>query len=333
MESINAQDLYFCYQQEEIDFFRLWEVFRNKFKHLYFRGKRFNHLDEISELDYQDNKPIELSVIIPVRNVEKYLKRYIDTILIWENDLVEFLFIEQGSRDQTPNIIEEAIKRDPRIKIYYVGECSTSYAREYGLQKAAGYFVGFFNPVDYVDPYIYKELLSRALSGNYDVTWCGYNKYDDQTGSVNRVDDLNGWPFDYGVINKEIIDTLIAYHSVAVCSAIYKNKFLIDNNIHFINEVENSDIAFKVKTMASASSVASIEKYLYNYQINTRSNDYFENFVIFKDLDLFFADRNEKQKVYYKIVKKETHKAALITMDEKSKKKYKKMMKGAVDGN
>ena len=85
-----------------------------------------------------------ISLIIPVYNVEKYLTEFLSSIAVCVGDPeVELLFIDDGSTDNCPNLLDEYSKTGENVKVYHIDNHGVSYARNLGIQEAKGKYIGF----------------------------------------------------------------------------------------------------------------------------------------------------------------------------------------------
>lgn len=108
-----------------------------------------------------------LSIIVPVYNVAAYLDRSIQSILNQTYQNLELILINDGSTDNSGAICEKYAKRDPRVKLVTQKNQGASAARRRGLRLAAGAYVGFVDPDDYIDEDFYQKLME--CRGDFDV--------------------------------------------------------------------------------------------------------------------------------------------------------------------
>ncbi len=96
-----------------------------------------------------------ISIIVPVYNVEKYLKKCVDSILGQTFTDFELLLIDDGSTDNSGSICDELAKTDNRIKVIHKENGGLSDARNIGIEVAKGDFIGFIDSDDYIDEDMY----------------------------------------------------------------------------------------------------------------------------------------------------------------------------------
>ena len=112
---------------------------------------------------------IELSIIIPVYNAEKYIGRCIQSILASPEKRVEVIAIDDGSKDASLQICQELASRDSRLQVYGKQNGGVSSARNVGLDKAAGRYITFCDADDYYEEGAITQLIDTISSSNYDL--------------------------------------------------------------------------------------------------------------------------------------------------------------------
>lgn len=323
--------------QYGFDLVDIWRKIRGLVEEMHLARMVNQVRNEVLEWTKQKDD-IELSVILPTYNVSKYLDKCLETLTEWDVPYVEFLFVNDGSKDDSRDVVLKWAKKDARIKLLDKENGGCASAREYGLEHAKGRYVGFIDPDDFIDPEMYRIILFRALMGTYDIAYSGYNEYYEETGEFAPVEDVTGFPYTLGTSNTNEIDALIAIRRVAIWRGIYRRQFLIDNDIHFHTELRRfDDLPFKVETLARAKSVVSVDECLYYYRMGRPGQDVsatdqrlYVHFDIFKLLDNFFKKyRSSKQLDYYYQVKVQTHYWALTLLDNQFIDEY--LQKASLD--
>ena len=313
-----------------IDTFPIWEALRDS-------SKKISIAQLKSPLNYKvlkwDKRPsdIEVSVIFPVYNVAKYLNECIDTVTAWKAKYIEFLFVSDGSPDNSEEIILEAAKKDPRIKLFTKPNGGCASARQFGLERASGRYVGFIDPDDFTDPTMLQKLFAKGLEYSADISYCGYNEFYNDTKKSKPVEDLIYEPYFNGTEMREHIDLLIPYMRIGIWRCLFLKELLDKNNISFYTDLKRfDDLPFKVVTLQKARYIVSVPEHLYYYRLDRRGQDIkadderlFVHFDIFKHLDEeWFNNSNKAQLNYYHVVKLDTHLWALNKLQKKFIKDY-----------
>lgn len=318
--------------EDGISSFGIWEAFRGCCKRIHLTTIR-QQWDDRQVLDWtKDPKnDIELSVIFPMYNVAKYLNQCIQSVTAWKADYVEFLFVNDGSPDNSRDIVLHWAEKDPRIKLLDKPNGGCASARQWGLDRAKGRYVGFVDPDDFVDESMFRKLLRGAMIGSYDICYCGYKEYYDNTGDTKEVIDVLGFPYDKGVSDVRRIQELIAYARVAIWRGIYKMDMLRQNNIHFYTELRRfDDLPFKVETFAVARSVITINEPLYYYRLARPGQDVsadderlYVHFPIFEHLNASVASKKDSRVIdWLQLCKIQTHRFALERIKPEFMKEY-----------
>lgn len=146
------------------------------------------------------NKLPRISVIVPVYNVEKYLRRCVDSILSQSQQDFELLLIDDGSKDESGDICDEYAAKDLRIKVFHKTNGGVSSARNLGLDNAQGEWVAFVDADDDVE----EEYLSiREQFDDSDVVNKPYlTIYEDKTEMS----------LDHGIVTLNDRDSIFRYY-------------------------------------------------------------------------------------------------------------------------
>ncbi len=119
-----------------------------------------------------------ISVIVPIYNMEKLMRKCLDSILAQTFQDYECLLIDDGSKDGSPTICDEYAAKDARFKAFHKPNGGLSDARNYGLVRAQGDYTIFFDPDDWVDEDCLKDLYKKAQDTNADMVICDYYNED-----------------------------------------------------------------------------------------------------------------------------------------------------------
>lgn len=118
----------------------------------------------------------EVSIIVPVYNVEKYLKQCIDSILAQTFGDFELILVDDGSPDKCPEICDEYAKKDGRVKVIHKENGGLSSARNAGMKLACGEYILFCDSDDYVSPLWCELMLNAARSHPLSLVSCNLRK-------------------------------------------------------------------------------------------------------------------------------------------------------------
>ena len=301
--------------------FTIWETFRNISSSILVKAIRNSNLEpQVLKWERKSDEQIELSVVFPVYNVEKYLDQCLESVTTWDADYVEYIFVDDGSSDKSKDIISKWQKKDKRVKLLSKKNGGCASARQYGLESARGSYIGFVDPDDFIEPTMFCELLKAALTGSYEISYCGYIEYYENTGEFREVKDNLGWPYCNGCYNPKECIMLIHACRVAIWRGIYKKEMIERSGIHFYTDLRRyDDLPFKVETFAAAKSVIAVPKYMYYYRLERPGQDVsitddrlFVHFDIFEHLNQSVAGTKDLRTIdCLQLCKVDTHIYAL----------------------
>jgi glycosyltransferase involved in cell wall biosynthesis len=193
-----------------------------------------------------------VSIIVPVYNVEPYLRRCLDSLVNQTLKNIEIICINDCSPDNSLIMLKEYAKKDKRVKVIAneenLGECGS---RNLGNKLAKGDYIGAIDPDDYVDLDYYEKLYAKAKKTNADVVYANLKQKQ-----INNV--------------KEYIHTIKKtgkiYSISSHCLAIYKVELLQKYSITYPEGIKLSgDIAFLVKALFFANKIESVNDVFYHY--------------------------------------------------------------------
>lgn len=132
----------------------------------------------------------KISVIVPVYNVESYLKRCIDSIINQSYRNLEIILVNDGSPDNCGTICDEYTKQDQRIKVIHKTNGGLSDARNAGIALATGDYIGFVDSDDYVHPQMYEILYKNLIQTNADISICRFDRIDENHPILTEREDI-----------------------------------------------------------------------------------------------------------------------------------------------
>lgn len=276
-----------------------------------------------------------LSVILPVYNVSKYLDKCLEGLLAWKSPFVEFIFVDDGSPDDSAEVIKRYMQDDSRIRLIRKENGGCASARNAGLHEARGKYVAFFDPDDFCNQTMFPKLLSRAMQGDYDLAYCGYDEYFDELGESRPVkNEILKEPYTTGVTARFGIDMLTINTRVAIWRYIVKKEVLERAGITFMESIRRfDDLPFRIEMIFAARSVVCVPEHLYFYRLGRPGQDVSchderlgVHFPIFRHLDARILPMKMQHRIdMLQIVKIHTHGYALQMLEPKYRRKYRKM--------
>lgn len=121
----------------------------------------------------------KISIIVPVHNTEKYLRKCVASIQAQTYKNIEIILVENASTDNSLALCHELAKEDDRIKVISLELGDLSHARNEGIKVATGEYVGFIDSDDTIEPDMYEEMMKLATEEELDIVFCDFvKKYD-----------------------------------------------------------------------------------------------------------------------------------------------------------
>lgn len=215
-----------------------------------------------------------ISVIIPIYNAEKTLKRCIDSLLNQTYSNLELLLIDDGSTDNSNKICKKFSLIDKRVKYLKKDNGGVSSARNMGLKVATGDFIAFVDSDDYVEENMFELLINNLISNKADIAICNLFYEDINKKIIYRFDHKNS------MFDKTDYPELSYYKkciSGYVCNKLYSKKIIYNDNNSFIRFNTDITIAeddlFNYKLLEKNKFIKYIyiNDKLYHYVINENS--------------------------------------------------------------
>ena len=242
-----------------------------------------------------------LSIIVPIYNVEKYLKKCIESILSQTFKEYELILVNDGSPDSCLSICKEYEKKDDRIIVVDKENGGLSSARNAGINIAKGKYLGFVDSDDWIEKSMYESLITIAEKYDADIVHCEYVESIDENKKILQ---------DKNIIEKcfnrdEALDNL--YNELTVSTAIAWNKIYkrkLFDEIRYPNGKIHEDEFTTYKLIYKSNKIVYTNKKLYYYRntpnsimnssFNLKKLDYFE--ALEERIGFFNKVNNNKMK-------------------------------------
>ena len=202
----------------------------------------------------------KISVIVPVYNAEKYLRRCIDSILNQTFTDFEVLLINDGSTDSSGVICDEYAKQDSRVRVFHKENGGVSSARNVGIQNMKGEYSIHCDSDDWIKVNMLDVLYNQAMISRADVIICDYysSKKDTYIRIVQNPTTLDA----KGVCR----DILLGKLHGSTWNKLVKSNLIIKNKIKFNEQISYcEDVLFNVQLLLTNPSVFYVNKALYVY--------------------------------------------------------------------
>lgn len=209
----------------------------------------------------------KISVVIPIYNVEQYLKECIDSVINQTLNDIEIILVDDGSTDNSPAICDEYAKNDNRIKVVHKENGGLGKAYNVGISCATAPYIGIVESDDWAEPDMFESLYKLALEHNADVVKSRWYYYWTTPEIKNIISD------EYKIFPKNQVINAIQYPKLVlikptIWSAIYKKEFLDEYNIKFLETPGASyqDSSFAFKAAAAAKRLVLTDKAYIHYR-------------------------------------------------------------------
>jgi len=223
---------------------------------------------------------MKLSIVIPLYNLEKYIKTMLQSLNGQSDKNFEIILINDGSTDNTYNVTLEILSEmDIDYKIITIENRGVSVARNIGLSKATGKYVLFIDGDDYVSSNLVETILKHVdKQDDTDIICWGFNLVNENKSTIINYYKKYSSTFTY-MSGYEALMNIISYKKMRIWtgSAAYRREFLYDKNISYTEGCPNGeDQEFTYKCLGRANKVLFINDILSYYlqRKNSISNSY-----------------------------------------------------------
>ena len=257
-----------------------------------------------------------LSIVVPVYNTEKYLRRCMYSITNQTLKDIEIIIVDDGSKEDCAVICDEISNTDSRIKVVHKENGGLGFARNSGIEAATGEYIGFVDSDDYIEPTMYETLYNAAKKNNADlclsgICFVGGNMFSESGGDTRKVYFEEETVFLKEDMKKLLLGVVGALpnepedsrYGVSVCKNIFKTSVIREEGIRFLSErkILSEDTLFMVDYIKCAKSAIGVPGAYYCYCRNEDSlsksynKDRLEKSIVFLDeLEKRIADTVNK---------------------------------------
>lgn len=272
---------------------------------------------------------MRFSVVIPVYNVEPYLRECLDSMLNQSYADWEVVCVNDGSTDGSTAILEEYALKDVRFNIITQPNGGLSAARNTGIKETKGDYILFLDSDDRLEPDA-LQVLSEHLNGEDMLCFSG-RRFFEETNSINPADELPEKKYDSGMAyynENALLHRDFAF--VCVVLRAYKRTFLVENSLRFKEGIFHEDNLFTPMACFYAKSVRVINASLYIYRVRANSITTTPNLKRRKDLmdtanelAAFFISKHGFDKIVVYRAITHYYQVAFLDVSKKDKKDLK----------
>lgn len=217
---------------------------------------------------------VKVSIVIPIYNVEKYLRQCLDSVINQTLKEIEIICVNDGSTDSSPDIINEYMEKDNRVKVINKKNSGYGHSMNMGFDMAVGEYIGIVESDDYADLDMFEKLYSCAKKYDLDVVKSGYYLYYskpiERNISTPIVSYINSQRTFCPVTDFKSKMEMIEFFNIkpTIWSAIYRTRFIRNDNIRF-NETPGAsfqDSSFNFKVWSLAKRVRLLQECFLHYR-------------------------------------------------------------------
>lgn len=208
--------------------------------------------------------PPQISIIVPVYNVEKYLRRCLDSVLAQDFTDYDVILIDDGSTDGSAAICDEYLRHDNRIRIKHLTNAGPSNARNVGIQMATGDYLMFADSDDYVEHDWCSVLYQTAIENDCALPISGMRCVYVREAPPKEV--IRAFPSFATYARANYLETCNYSLASSLCCKIYKMQTVVENNIRFDPNIKiGEDLLFNLKYLVHMNSFVTVPSITYNY--------------------------------------------------------------------
>lgn len=220
---------------------------------------------------------IKVSFVVPVYNMESYLRQCLDSLCQQSLADIEIICVDDGSGDRSVEILEEYEKKDPRIRIFHNKEegPGAAMARNLGLQQVRGDYVLVVDSDDYFDLSLAEKTYDKALETGADVVIFDAYWFDNETGEHSTSNSTLKkllLPAQKVFSSEDIPNDIFQITYGAAWNQLYRRDFLEEHQFYFQTVHVIDDIFFTSTALAMAKKIAILEEKLLYYRVNNSAS-------------------------------------------------------------
>ncbi|MBO5435491.1 glycosyltransferase [bacterium] len=214
----------------------------------------------------------KVSVVVPIYNVERYLRECIDSIINQTLEDIEIILVDDGSSDGCPAICDEYAAKDSRVKVIHKGNGGYGTACNRGIAEATGEYIGLVESDDWIEPDMYEKLYNQIVRFDAEVCISSFYEYKSEStfpdGSHNKnyietIENIDSTKL-FSILDYPFLYTV----HPSVWSKLYKSNFI--KNIKFDETPKTSfqDGPFITEVFCRTKKIIGLKDYLYHYRVD-----------------------------------------------------------------
>jgi glycosyltransferase involved in cell wall biosynthesis len=244
---------------------------------------------------------MKVSIVIPCYNTEKYIRQCMDSVLMQTHKEIEVICVDDGSQDQTRDIIREYQIKDDRVKLICQENSFAGVARNNGMRQATGDYIVFLDSDDYFEADMVELMVKAAQESGADIVLCDAYYFNNLTGEISeptwilRKDFI---PEGKKVFNyKEIPDRIFSISLSVPWNKLYRMDFVSKEKLYFQDTQRSNDEFFVGLSMIVAEKISFVDNRLVYYRTNNQTSLQGYGSKHAPSLDFFYALKKLKDEL------------------------------------
>lgn len=205
---------------------------------------------------------VDTSIIVPIYNASKYLKKCLDSLVNQTKKELEFILINDGSTDDSESIIKSY--NDNRIKYFKRSNHGIGKTRNFGINKSTGKYIMFLDSDDYLEENACELLYEKIEKDKLDLVVCDFYNVIKETKVCEKNASFKNTAL------KDNPDLLLNIN-LAPWNKIYRSDLIKKNNIKFIEDLKYEDVPFVALSLLKSKRIGKVDKPLIYYTIHEKS--------------------------------------------------------------
>lgn len=223
---------------------------------------------------------MDISVIIPIYNVEKYLKRCVDSVLRQEGVSLEIILVDDGSIDSSGKICDDYVSNFTNIRCQHIKNSGPSTAKNVGYDMAIGNYIAFIDSDDEIKPNMFSQMLKSGYQHNADIVCCNYIQIDEE-GNISHTMHTGQ---EYVLSQEEALKAILIKDKIySQCwTKIYKRQTMQEHRVRNIEGLKTEeDFIYNIQAFVCSKTVCIVDKplYIYTHRSKSLSKDYYRNHI------------------------------------------------------
>lgn len=230
---------------------------------------------EMSEIKAKLVAPPKVTVIVPVYNAEKYLRECIESIVSQTLEEIEIFFVDDGSTDESLDILKEYERKDSRISVITQKHTNAGAARNKGLSYATGEYLSFLDADDFFEPDMLENAYGKAKKEKAEIVVYRSDAFDMDNNSFKEIS--------YSICEKYIPDSEVFAGADITCDffsafvgwtwdKLFLRNYIETNGFCFQEQRTTNDLLFTYLSLAAAKRITILEEILAHHRIHVSTS-------------------------------------------------------------